>query len=153
MGHESVLSLPEPTVEIAAYGLNACGNGMRNSTKKNLSLGLLILVLIGNGVFACDAKRLAHAISHGQSLSPSLRDHNASFPFAAQGERKARPLSAIEHQLLHAAEHIQTFVANRDFDDLADVPARIVPGGRSSLALPQAEAELPFRPPRLLSSL
>ncbi len=125
---------------------------MRRSTKKTLSLVLLVLVLIGNGVFAFDSKRLAHAISHGQSLAPSLLDHNASFPFAAQGEREAQPLSAIEHQLLHAAEHIQTFVANRVFNEPADFSARVVPGGRSSLALPQAEAELPFRPPRLLSS-
>ena len=126
---------------------------MRRSTKKNLALVLLILVLIGNGVFAFDSKRLAHAISHGQLLAPSLLDHNASFPFAAQGEREAHPLSAIEHQLLHAVEHIQTFVANRDFDEQADAPARLVPGGRASLAPPQAEAEPPFRPPRLLSSL
>ncbi len=98
---------------------------------------------------------LAHEIEHSHAsahvelaFEPSDHDgHGDTYP---AGEDKAP--GAVEHQLLHAADHPQLFPGIA-FDHIPSPMPDIVLSHVISRTLPLAMQDPPFRPPRTISFL
>lgn len=122
---------------------------MRASSRKIVSLLMLILFLMGLGAYAFNPKWLAHGLDHDREAHDVLADHDhAPWP-DANGDSAPEPLSDIEHELLHSAGHFQPLLISSILDAFVESPARVAPMLSHLLALPSAEIEPPFRPPRI----
>jgi hypothetical protein len=124
---------------------------MRASSRKIVSLLMLIVFLMGLGAYGFNSKWLAHELDR-QTLGV-LADHDHAPRLDAKGDPDPGPLSDTEHQLLHAAGHFQPLLISSILDGFGEAPARVTPMLPCLLALPPAEIEPLFRPPRTLSRI
>jgi hypothetical protein len=123
---------------------------MRASTRKSISLLMLIIsVVMSLGAYGFNSKWLAHELDHDQQALPTLADHDHSLAQVAQGnDLDPEPLSATDHQLLHASEHLQTPLIGSHFDRFKGPSAQMGPPPPPLLAPSQVELGRLFRPPR-----
>ncbi len=124
---------------------------MRSPNRKSIALLMLIIfVVMSLGAYGFNSKWLAHELDHERRVSVALADHDHALQLDREGSPAPEPLSDAEHKLLHALYHGQHFV-NSVFYGLGISSARSVPLPPVLLALPPAEFESPFRPPRGLA--
>jgi len=124
---------------------------MRSPSRKSIAfLMLIIFVVMSLGAYGFNSKWLAHELDHDRQASIALADHDHAAQFDSKSSTAPKPLSDAEHKLLHALCHGQHFV-NSVFYGLGISSARTVPMLPVLLALPPAEFESPYRPPRSLA--
>jgi hypothetical protein len=124
---------------------------MRSPSRKPIALVMLIIfVVMSLGAYGFNSKWLAHELDHERQAPIALADHDHAPQLDREGSPVPEPLGDAEHKLLHALYHGQYFV-NSVFYGLGISSARIVPLPPVLLALPQAEFESPYRPPRSLT--
>ena len=126
---------------------------MRASSRRIVSLFMLILFLMGLGAYGFNSKWLAHELDHDRQMLDVLTDHDHAPEFNAEGNADPEPPSDSEHQLLHAASHFPPLLISSILDGLGESPARTTPMPLRLLALPPAQIEPPFRPPRVTSRI
>lgn len=124
---------------------------MRASSRKIVSLLMLSIFLLGLGAYGFKSKWLAHELDHDRQTLGVLADHDHPPRLDAKGDPDPGPLSDTEHRLLHSAGHFQPLLISSILDGFGESPARVTPMLPCLLALPPAEIEPPFRPPRTLS--
>ena len=126
---------------------------MRASSRRIVSLFMLILFLMGLGAYGFNSKWLAHELDHDRQMLDVLTDHDHAPEFNAEGNADPEPPSDSEHQLLHAAGHFQPHLISAILNGFGEAPVRTTPMLSRLLALPPAEIEPPFRPPRAISRI
>lgn len=126
---------------------------MRASSRKIVSLFLLILFLVGLGANSFNSKWLAHELDHDRQTLAVLVDHDHAPQPDAGSNADPEPLSDAEHQLSHFSSHLQPLLISSMFDSFGESPTRMTPMLSRLLALPLAEIEPPFRPPRATSRI
>lgn len=122
---------------------------MRASSRKIVSLLMLVIFLMGLGAYGFNSKWLAHELGHDRQTLDVLADHDHAPQLAANDDPAPEPLSDTEHELLHSAGHVvQLLLISSTLDAFGESPARATPMLSRLLPLPPAEIEPPFRPPR-----
>ncbi len=121
---------------------------MRSPSRKSIALVMLIIfVVMSLGAYGFNSKWLAHELDHERQAPIALVDHDHTPQPDRESSPVPEPLSDAEHKLLHALYHGQYFV-NSVFYGLGISSARTVHLSPVLLALPPAEFESPYRPPR-----
>lgn len=113
---------------------------------------MFVIFMMNMGVWSFQTNWLAHEIEHTTEAALTMlpSDHGDAHSHASTGDNDAP--STAEHQLLHAADHLQLFPSTI-------IPQGFVPQHSGVLtefrlpAVPLAASESPFRPPRNISSL
>jgi len=126
---------------------------MRASSKKIVALFMLILFLGGLGAYGFNSKWLAHEFDHDRQTLDVLTDHDHAPQLDAEGNADPEAPSDSEHQLLHAASHFPPLLISSILEGFGEAPARTTPMLSRLLALPPAEIEPPFRPPKTTSRI
>ncbi|MBX9906191.1 MAG: hypothetical protein K2Y31_17735 [Burkholderiales bacterium] len=111
---------------------------------------LIIFVVMSLGAYGFNSKWLAHELDHERQAPVALADHDHTPQLDHESSQSPEPLSDAEHKLLHALYHGQHFV-NSVFYGLGISSVRTAPLSPVLLALPLAEFESPYRPPRSLA--
>jgi len=113
--------------------------------RKSISLALFVIFMANMGVWSFHTQWLSHALAHTTDavLMVASADHSAQ-DHAAVGGKKAP--SAEEHQLLHAADHLQLFPGTVPLQDFVSHTGTVPIGFRLSAATP-VDTEPLFRPP------
>lgn len=107
---------------------------------------LVFIASLGASIF--HVKRLAHELSDGIAIAQAVSSsHGPAHPVP----RGTLPIDDSDHELLHAAAHIQPcpFLA---FDWPTTTAPGIVRGSFVAPAVAHAARDAPFRPPRIPSS-
>lgn len=121
---------------------------MPGPSRKSIALVMLIIFAVMSlGAYGFNPKWLAHELDHQRQAPIALADHDHAPQLDRESGPAPEPLSDAEHKLLHALCHGQHFV-NSVFYGLGISSARMVPLPPVLLALPPAEIESPYRPPR-----
>ena len=126
---------------------------MRASSRKIVALFMLTLFLGGLGANSFNSKQLAHELNHDRQTLNVLADHDHAPQPDAGSNADPEPLSDAEHQLSHFSSHLQPLLVSSMPDSFGGVPTRTTPMLSRLLALPLAEIEPPFRPPRATSRI
>ena len=126
---------------------------MHASSRKIVSLLMLIIFLMGLGAYGFNSKWLAHQLDHDRQTLAALADHEHPPQLDAADDPAPEPLSDTEHQFVHAAGHFEPLLISSIFDWFGDPPAQVTPMPSRFFALPPAELEPPFRPPRTTSRI
>lgn len=126
---------------------------MRASSRRIVSLFMLILFLVSLGAHGFNSKWLAHELDHDRQTLDLLVDHDHAPQLDAEGNADPEPPSDSEHQLSHFSSHLQPLLISSILDGLGESPARTTPMPSRLLALPPAQIEPPFRPPRVTSRI
>ena len=126
---------------------------MRASSRRIVSLFMLILFLVSLGAHGFNSKWLAHEFNHDRQTLDLLADHDHAPQLDADGGPDPEPLSDTEHQLSHFAGHLQPLLISSMPDSFGKVPTRMTPMLSRLLALPLAQIDPPFRPPRATSRI
>ncbi len=111
-----------------------------------LAFTLLFIFLANLATWSGGAAQMAHELGHGAVAAMAAGALDAAVPFAEPGENSAPAI--VEHQALHAVDHMQFFPPTPFHYAFATAPA-----GRAHAAFlarqpTPARADLPFRPPR-----
>ena len=114
---------------------------------------MLILFLGGLGTYGFNSKWLAHEFDHDRQTLDVLADHDHAPQIDANSDPDPEPLSDSEHQLSHFSSHLQPLPISSILDGFGEAPGRTTPMLSRLLALPPAEIEPPFRPPRATSRI
>lgn len=125
--------------------------------RKTVSLAMLAVFMASVGAWSLNSKWLAHAfeheLEHGQQLAFAASiDHADAHQLKDSGAPDKESLNDSEHRLVHAVDHIQPFpipTLNAVFAH----PPRSIHSSFAPQAVPLAEFEAPFRPPRSTSFL
>lgn len=124
---------------------------MPGPSRKSIALAMLIIFIVMSlGAYGFNPKWLAHELDHERQAPIALADHDHAPLLDRESTPVPEPLSEAEHKLLHALYHGQHFV-NSVFHGLGISSTRTVPLPPVLLALPPAEFESPYRPPRSLA--
>ena len=126
---------------------------MRASSRKIVALFMLTLFLGGLGANSFNSMQLAHELDHDRQTLNVLADHDHAPQPDADSDPDREPLSDAEHQLSHFAAHLQPLPISSILDGFGEAPGRTTPMLSRLLALPPAEIEPPFRPPRATSRI
>ena len=126
---------------------------MRASSRRIVSLFMLILFLVSFGAYGFNSKWLAHELDHDRQTLDLLVDHDHAPQLDAEGNVDPEAPSDSEHQLLHAAGHFQPHLISAILNGFGEAPVRTTPMLSRLLALPPEEIEPPFRPPKTTSRL
>ena len=121
------------------------------SSKRIVSLFMLILFLVSLGVYALNSKWLAHEFDHGRQTF--VADHDHAPQSGAEDNADPAPLSDFEHRMAHFSSFLQPLLITSMLDGIAESPSRASPMLMRSLALPSPQIEPPFRPPRATSRI
>ena len=116
---------------------------------RRLCCALLLVFLASLGASIFHVKRLAHELGDGMATFAQAVDSSHGPAHSAAGG--ALPADDAEHELLHAAAHIQPcpFLA---FDWPTTTASGIVRVSFVASAVAHAARDAPFRPPRIPSS-
>ena len=121
---------------------------------KHLALALLVIFMTNIAVWSVHSNWLAHELEHVSSLTPMTvaDDHDAGYDGNTAVDNVENTPNTIEHQLLHAADHLQLFpspTASGIFLSLLSVERSYF----TPIIVAIATFEAPFRPPRITSFL
>lgn len=120
---------------------------------KTISLAMLAIFIASMGAWSLNAKRLAHEFEHSKQLALLASiDHADAHKLKDSSAPDKESLSDSEHQIVHAVDHIQPFPIPT-LDGFFAAPSGSVHSSFVLHAVPLAEFEAPFRPPRSASSL
>ena len=114
---------------------------------------MLAMFLASLVVSGFNSKQLAHELAHDGRTSTAMaaadhnHNHDHALPLSTNDSSDPEPLSDIEHRLLHAV-HYYDRIPSSTVAVLGTPPARTKPLLSNFTALPPAEREPPFRPPR-----
>lgn len=110
---------------------------------------LVIFVFMTNvGLWSGHTNWLAHDFEHSANVATMkvIADHS---PLHSKDSTGLTSELALEHELLHAADHLQLFLSVSVITIFISLPPLV--GTRlSSLNIPQSTFDTPFRPPRSL---
>lgn len=120
---------------------------------KYLALAMLVILMMNIGVWSVHSNWLAHELEHSTNLMPmaEVADHAALLDIDSDDDNEAKAPSAIDHQLLHAADHIKHF-SSPDFNRIFLALPSAMRSYFTPVVVPIATLEAPFRPPCLTSS-
>lgn len=114
---------------------------------------LVIFVFMTNvGLWSDHSNWLTHELEHSVNLTPMtvaanyLALHDVEF----EDITSERNGLAVEHELLHAADHLQLFLSVNVITVFLSLP-RIFETHFNSLAISMSASDTPFRPPRIFS--
>ena len=94
----------------------------------------------------CHEKTVSHGLMHADIVQlASDPDHAES---ASGGSDDDEKLTSVQHNALHAAEHIQFIPGIRGNALRVETEVRSLPLQFSSQALPRQALDQPFKPPR-----
>lgn len=123
---------------------------MSKSALRHAALLMLVIFLTNMMAFALSATRLAHELDHDAKLELSTSDH-VHDRLASNPGHSDDASDAVEHQVLHAIDHVQLFPDVGFTSPRAANGASIVRSHIADKVLPHPGADLPFRPPRARS--
>ena len=127
---------------------------MRSPHRKTISLLMLIVSFVMSiSAYGFNSKWLAHEFDHDRQTLDVLADHDHAPQIDANSDPDPEPLSDSEHQLSHFSSHLQPLPISSILDGFGEAPGRTTPMLSRLLALPPAEIEPPFRPPRATSRI
>lgn len=107
---------------------------------------LLVIFLTNMGLWSLSTKSVSHGLTHSETVQ-STSDHD-HLEIASVPSTDGDGLTAVQHDALHAAEHIQ-FISGVPANALrVQIEAISLPLQFSSLALPRRALDQPFKPPR-----
>ena len=111
---------------------------------------MLVFLLTSMGARGFHSKELVHDLDHhGQTSIATLGSAHTDAPGTGENP-KSEQLDEMEHQLFHAVG--TSYLLASDTASFSwDASAQILVPVSSSLSLPLAELESPFRPPRSLT--
>lgn len=108
---------------------------------------MLVFLLTSMGARGFHSKEFIHDLDHhGQTSIATLDSAHTVAPETGENP-KSEPLDEMEHQLFHAVSTLY-LLASAAASFSWDASAQILVPASSSLSLPVAELESPFRPPR-----
>ena len=115
--------------------------------RRLVALVMLVVVLANLAAWGGGAVQMAHDLGHGAYAGQHASLQPAVMRAWAEAADDSAP-AAVEHQALHAVDHMQFFPPTP-----AQVAVRQPAAGRATVfflarALPPARSDLPFRPPR-----
>lgn len=123
---------------------------MPSPSRKSIALLMLVIfVVMSLGAYGFNSKWLAHELDHERQAPVASADRDHAPQPDHDSSPLPEPLSDAEHKLLHACQG-QHFV-NSGFYGVQISSARTIPLPPVLLALPPAEIESPYRPPRSLA--
>ena len=112
---------------------------------------MLAMFLASLVVSGFNSKQLAHELAHDSRTSTTMaaadHNHDHALPLSTNDNSNPEPLSDIEHRILHVV-HYYDPLPSSNVTFIGAPPARTKPLLLSMTALPPAEREPPFRPPR-----
>ncbi|HYQ37648.1 MAG TPA: hypothetical protein VER09_01765 [Pseudomonas sp.] len=122
---------------------------MRRAPHRNrVSLLIIISLVMGFGAYAFNyAKWLAHELDQDHPAFALSGAHDCAAS-VDHDDAKPAPLSDAQHQLVHTVDHGQPPLLSSLPHAFGESPARAAPLSAYPPALPPAEPETPFRPPR-----
>ena len=126
---------------------------MRALPRKFVSLLMLAILVVSSGAYGFDGRGLTHEMEHNSPSLVVLTDRNYTPAPDTGGDPGPRPFSDTEHQLLHAAEHVQPLLLGFIGNGFGEPPANAKPKLLQLLVLPPAALEPPFRPPRITARI
>ena len=121
---------------------------------KHLALALLVIFMTNIAVWSVQPNWLAHELEHVGNLEPMTvaADHVDLFHTESKDSSDDNAPNAIEHQLLHAADHLQ-LLPSLGLNDIFLSPLRVEHCYFTHVIVLAATFEAPFRPPRSTSFL
>lgn len=123
---------------------------MRTSFRKASSLlALITFVAMGIGAQSFTAKWLAHDLDHAHHAPLTGVDHDQT-QLGSQDSPGTKAFSDADHELMHAMGHFQLALGSV-FHGLGDPPTGIFLLVPKVSALPAAEPDALFRPPRSIA--
>ena len=130
---------------------------MISQFRKSIALAMFVIFMANVVVSGFHTAWVAHEIEHDKARAQLTvpGDHFAAHDYladASAGDDDQGALSTTEHQLLHAADHLQLLPATIASSILPLPHGLNFPIARSSAA-PFTASESPFRPPRRIASL
>ena len=121
---------------------------MRGSSRTIVAVLMLMVFMVSLAAYSFNANWLAHEIDHNRHSAGTLVDGIDVIQLGGQSDAGHEKLSDSEHQLLHAAGHVQPAMASSTFNGLVTLPTNIIISHLRSFDLPLVELEPPLRPPR-----
>lgn len=121
---------------------------------KHLALALLVIFMTNTAVWSVHSNWLAHELEHISSLKPMAvaDDHVAAYDSITAVDNDENAPNTIEHQLLHATNHVQLF-PSPDINRIFLPSLTLERPYFTRVDVPFATLEAPFRPPRITSFL
>lgn len=120
-------------------------------TKYFTSAMLVIFAFMTNvGLWSNHANWLTHDLEHSVN-APTMKvaaDHIALHDINSKDVTSVTSELALEHELLHAVDHLQFFLSVSVITIFISLP-RLVGNQLSSLHIPPSTYDTPFRPPRI----
>ena len=124
---------------------------MSKLLKKTIAFTLFAIFMVNMAAWSFSSSRLAHEIENSrESVQAMLLEHLESHQ--PDGMNDGDAPSASEHQLLHAADHLQFFPITVFYKTHSSLPSTIL-SHFIFRTLPLAALVPPFRPPRSRSFL
>ncbi|WP_233588407.1 hypothetical protein [Herminiimonas sp. KBW02] len=125
------------------------------SLKRYFAFAVLVMFafMTNVGLWSDHSNWLTHDLEHSVNIIPdsATAEYASLHDMPAASDTSASSSSAIEHELLHAANHLQFFLAMNSV--LAFLPAAKSPEScRKTVVIPCASSGAPFRPPRIFLS-
>lgn len=125
---------------------------MRASSKRIVSLITLIIFMVAVVVYHFNSAQFAHDLDH-DIHSSEMTDNHVHTSLFDDDAPTSKPLSDIDHQLLHSSGHFQPFLTTSIFYGYGDLSVQIAPIFLHVLLLPLVVIESLFRPPRTSNPL
>lgn len=128
---------------------------LKKSLKKYLAFAILVMFafMTNVGLWSDHSNWLTHEFEHSVNIVPdsAAAEYVSLHDMPTVDDASASSSAAIEHELLHAANHLQFFLAVTSI--IAFPPAtKLLESGSKFVTLPFAVAGVPFRPPRIFLS-
>ena len=116
---------------------------------KHLALALLVIFMTNIAVWSDHSSWLAHELEHVSSLTSMTvaDDHAAAYDGNTAVDREENMPDTIEHQLLHAVDHLQLFPSPTASGTFLSLPS-VERSYFTPIIVALATFDTPFRPPR-----
>lgn len=117
---------------------------------KQLALALLVIFMTNTAVWSVHSNWLAHELEHIGSLKPMAlaANHVVAYDSTTAIDSDKNAPTTIEHQLLHATDHIQ-LLPSPNINGLFVSVLTLERPYFTPINVPFATLEAPFRPPRI----
>jgi len=121
---------------------------------KYLSLAVLVIFMTNMGVWSFHSNWLAHELEHSGTLEvmAATADHADAGKLGALADNNEKSPATMDHQLLHAVDHLQ-FFPGAVIDGIFASQPGAVRYHCTSFNVALATFETPFRPPSHSPSL